>query len=798
MELLDYIVLVGYFLILVGIGIWSSWRIKKQEDYFMGNRSFGKLLQTFAAFGAGTGSSDPVNVGRTTFTSGLSGMWSVMYWLFVTPFYWITGVWYRRMRHLTLGDWFVERYESQALGLGYCCFGLAFFMVYGSMLFTAIGKVAAPLVGIDSISWGGQEIPIEYLLVPIIGVVVLVYGIAGGLEAAYYTDLIQGLCIIALSVILIPIGLQQLAGADGSLFDGFIELHKRLPEEQFTVFGGNTSEFPWYRILAIVLINLVGIVVQPHFIATGGGSAKTEMNARFGLVTGNFLKRFCTVGWVLTGLIALALFANNPEVVADPDKTWGVASRELLWPGLTGLMLACLLAALMSSVDAYMVVGSALVVRNVYAPYINPNASEKQYVFMGRLTGILVVAGAVIISLISMDVYVQLQLTWVFGVLFAAPFWVGMYWRGATLIAAWISVAFCAIMFFLVPMLLPMCITDLNTNPDYLTTNTIVNTVTKRKAAQTDVQQREQRIKQWEEQKEQIDSGIYPYGGNVVVQQPKDADRLDITTNGNKVVVKHKEKVLGKANTEKGGFIVLVNEESKAADSQRDGALDYLGPKPATIKLGEIIPKTDVVKVFWKKKKIRGNDVTGGKSVFWTGGVMPVDKEGKVIRKLELKIVKTTEIDKKTTQYVLAFPEGTKMKGFGYFRADLMVYRWMGVDLSQMSNGVLDTLDLPTKIVTPFLVMILFSFVTPKNKKSSLDRYYVKMNTPVDPNPDLDKQNLEAAYENPDAYQKNKIFPGSSLEFCKPSATDIIGFVASFAVCFAVIALAMWVASIGG
>ncbi len=50
-------------------------------------------------------------------------MWSVMYWLFVTPFYWITGVWYRRMRHLTLGDWFVERYESRAMGAAYSVFG---------------------------------------------------------------------------------------------------------------------------------------------------------------------------------------------------------------------------------------------------------------------------------------------------------------------------------------------------------------------------------------------------------------------------------------------------------------------------------------------------------------------------------------------------------------------------------------------------------------------------------------------------------------------------------------------------
>lgn len=461
MQTLDYVVLAGYFAVMILIGVLASLKIKEQEDFFMGGRSFGKLLQTFAAFGAGTGSSDPVNTGRTTFTSGMSGMWSVMYWLFVTPFYWITGVWYRRMRHLTLGDWFVERYESRALGLGYCIFGILFFMVYGSMLFSAIGKVAAPLVEVDTFRMGGQEYGIEYLLVPVIGVVVLLYGILGGLRAAYFTDLIQGVCIILLSIILVPFGLNRLVETFGDpetqgMIHGFRIMHEQLPEHYFDVIGSNTaSEFPLHRIVAVVIINLIGIVVQPHFIATGGGSAKTEMNARVGLVVGNFLKRLCTVGWVLTALIALALFANRPELVEDPDKTWGVASRELLTPGLTGLMLACLLAALMSSVDAYMIVGSALVVRNFYAPYLNPNASEREYVFMGRMTGILVVGGAVVISLFMMDVFAQLELTWVFPVLFAAPFWIGMYWRRATTTAAWTTVGFCALMFFVIPFAAP-------------------------------------------------------------------------------------------------------------------------------------------------------------------------------------------------------------------------------------------------------------------------------------------------------------------------------------------------------
>ena len=73
MNVIDYIVLIVYFITMVAIGIWSMRKVKGQEDYFMGGRGFGKLLQTFAAFGAGTGAHEPVTVGRTGWTSGLSG-----------------------------------------------------------------------------------------------------------------------------------------------------------------------------------------------------------------------------------------------------------------------------------------------------------------------------------------------------------------------------------------------------------------------------------------------------------------------------------------------------------------------------------------------------------------------------------------------------------------------------------------------------------------------------------------------------------------------------------------------------
>ncbi len=479
MDIIDYIVLFVYFAGMAGIGVWAMRRVKGQEDFFMGGRRFGKLFQTFAAFGAGTGSADPVNTARGTFKNGMSGMWGVMYWLFVTPIYWISAVWYRRMRCLTLGDWFVERYESKRLGVAYAIFGCFYYMVYGAMLFTAIGKVAIPLMG-DTL-WGMET---EYVLVPLVAIVVTLYGVLGGIAAAYWTDLIQGICIILLSVLLIPFGLQAVVdkfGKEGdSWTDGFRVMHEQLPASNFTIIGGDAaSEFPLYAIVVIVIMNMIGIVLTPHFIVTGGGTAKNEYDARIGLVTGNFIKRFCTIGWVITALIVLTLFSSQPDLIADPDKAWGTATKELLGPmgiGLVGLMLACLLAALMSSVDCYMLVCSALVVRNVYVPFVNPKAGEKECLLLGRITGAIVVLGAVIVSVTMMDMFKQLQLTWIVPMTFAALFWMGMYWRRATTKAAWITVAFCLATFFVIPRLIPAVSPGLRTDPAYTQVNQITET----------------------------------------------------------------------------------------------------------------------------------------------------------------------------------------------------------------------------------------------------------------------------------------------------------------------------------
>ena len=723
MHVADYIVLFGYFLLLIGIGVYCMRRIKHQEDYLMGGRGFGKLLQTFAAFGAGTGSSDPINTARNTYTGGMSGMWSVMFWLFVTPFYWITGVWYRRMRHLTLGDWYVERYESKKIGAAYSIFGVFFFMIYGSMFFTAIATTAEPMIG-ETVSLFGNDVALKNVLIPTVAIVVVLYGMAGGLAAAYYTDLIQGICIIALSIMLIPIGLNALNSSEnlnpGGNMSGAEVMHDQLPESFFEIIGSSAAEFSLYYLVAIVFANLAGIVVQPHFIATGGGSAKSEQDARVGLVVGNFLKRFCTLGWVFTALIAAALYADVPELIEHPDRTWGYASMQLLGPGFRGLMLACLLAALMSSVDAQMVVGAGLILRNLYMPFIRPNGDEKEYLWVGRVVGVVIVGGSVVFALTIFDMLGQLQLTFWFPLVFAAPFWLGMYWRRATTKAAWITVTYCLVFFFVIPFFGPKVIPGLRNNQSLVESTIHQRTTTQVLLSKSDLRRKHTKaLEAWN-------------------STPAGLEKPHLSQDGTRLIVDGK-----------------------------DGKGEWIAGKTRQ-------PQVKMI---------------GGKSIYWDK-VIPRDQEAALLT------TQTEQVNEFTVRETLEYPAGTELQGNGNLKLNLVLYKPF-LNMKTKTVSSLNALELVPKIVMPFLIMILCCFLTRPNSKEALDRYYAKMKTPVDPDPEKDQAKLAAAYADPGNTERVKLFPNSNLEFQKPTTADITGFVISVITCFAIIGFAFWMASIG-
>ncbi|HED10039.1 MAG TPA: sodium:solute symporter family protein [Caldithrix abyssi] len=491
LHLLDIFAILLYFGVVVFIGMMANRRIKNEEDYFMGGRKFGKLISVFLAFGTGTSSDTAISASRETYRAGMAGIWIQLLWLFITPFYWIVAPWYRRLRVITGGDYFQLRFNSKALTGLYVGFSFLSLMFAIAVAMTAIGKTVE-IVTVKPV----QELTVEErqsveqyeeltqlrqsqsertleareqsrleelsalekagavkarysflntsVAVPVIALIILFYGVAGGLFAAAWTDSLQGILILLLSMLLLPSGLSEIGWFSG--------LHEKIPDHMFDLVSNATaSEYTWYYILVLIVMNLVGVVAQPHFFATGGGGAKDEITARVGMVFGNFLKRFTTIMWGLTGIVALALFG---DVIKDADMIWGYATRQLLGPGFVGIMIACLLAAAMSSADALMICGSALFTRNFYE-YIVPGKSEKHYVLIGRLASVALIVGAVAISLYFNNILSLLKYIWQLPVIFGTVFWLSIYWRRLTVKAALTAVGYSWIMIVLLPGILP-------------------------------------------------------------------------------------------------------------------------------------------------------------------------------------------------------------------------------------------------------------------------------------------------------------------------------------------------------
>ena len=92
LKLIDLVAIVGYFAVVMVVGFWASRRVKDEDDFFLGGRSFGKGLLVMHWLCTGTHSEQAVQVSGATARVGLGGIWYQWMYLFSTPFYWMIGV----------------------------------------------------------------------------------------------------------------------------------------------------------------------------------------------------------------------------------------------------------------------------------------------------------------------------------------------------------------------------------------------------------------------------------------------------------------------------------------------------------------------------------------------------------------------------------------------------------------------------------------------------------------------------------------------------------------------------------
>jgi Na+/proline symporter len=377
-------------------------------------------MMVMHAFGTSTHSDQAVSVASKSSTSGLSGIWYQWMWLFATPFFWLIAPMMRRFRALTTADVFSLRYDRGVAAL-YSLLGLGKFMVTIGLMLAGSAAV------VDAVTDG--ELP-SNIVIPVMTVLFVTYGIAGGLGAAIVTDFVQGILTLLFSFMLLPLVLSAVGGMEGMR----LSLAELRPDTAMLSLV-TPGDIGFFFIFVIALNNLLGVVVQPHNMGTCS-AGRTEIEGAVGFMGGTMIKRVCTVAWSLTALAAVAYYGGN---IAEPDHIYGQMAREFLpqvLPGLLGLFLAALLATVMGSCDSFMIASSGLITENLYKPLF-PGREDNHYLRVARVAGLVAVGGGVVIAMMADSVVQLLEHMWKINSMTAMAFWLGLFWRRTSAAGAW-------------------------------------------------------------------------------------------------------------------------------------------------------------------------------------------------------------------------------------------------------------------------------------------------------------------------------------------------------------------------
>jgi SSS family solute:Na+ symporter len=394
LHIVDLLVIAAYFVVLSGIAYWAARREKNvSSDYFLAGRDVGWLAVGASLFASNIGSEHLVGLAGTGAASGLavghfewlaSFILLLLGWLFV-PFYLRSGVY-------TMPEFLERRYNPASRAYFTWVSIVGYVLTKISVTLFAGGVVMRAVTGFDF--WTSAAILI---------VVTGLYVIFGGLRAVIYTEVLQACVLILGSITLMFIGLNAVGGWSG--------LEARVPPDFFSMWKPTThKDFPWTGIVFGAPILGIWYWCTDQHIVQRVLAAKNIPEARRGTIFAGFLKILPVFIFVLPGIIAAALYADVRG--GQADSAYPILVTRLLPIGFKGLVLAGMLAALMSSLASAFNSCSTLLTWDVYRK-MKPDATEARLVFVGRVTTVILVilglAWIPFMKYVSPQLYIYLQ-----------------------------------------------------------------------------------------------------------------------------------------------------------------------------------------------------------------------------------------------------------------------------------------------------------------------------------------------------------------------------------------------------
>jgi solute:Na+ symporter, SSS family len=381
---LDWVVIIGYFLVIAGLAIWVI--LQKQnntEDYFLAGRNIGWFIVGASIFASNIGSEHVVGLAG----AGAGGkmpmlIYELHAWLVITMG-WVFLPFYIRSGVFTMPEFLERRFNSSTRWFLSVFSLLAYVLTKVSVTVYAGGIVISSILQIDF--WFGA-----------LATVILtgIYTILGGMKAVVYTEALQTMVLIVGAGTLTFIGLDAVGGWSGmraSLEPGYLNMW-RPPSD---------PDFPWPSL--VIASTIVGIWYwcTDQYIVQRVLAAKNIKEGRRGTIFGGLLKLLPVFLFLIPGVVALAL-KNRGELSWDtPDQAFAALLMNRMPTGLKGLVAAGLLAALMSSLASVFNSCSTLFTVDIYKK-LRPEASEKKLLRTGRIaTGFVVVLGIIWIPIMQ-------------------------------------------------------------------------------------------------------------------------------------------------------------------------------------------------------------------------------------------------------------------------------------------------------------------------------------------------------------------------------------------------------------
>ena len=459
MSSLDLAVFVAYCLLILTIGLWVSrdkkGHVKNAEDYFLAGKSLPWWAIGASLIAANISAEQFIGMSGSGFAIGLaiaSYEWMAAVTLIVVGKFFLP-IFINKQIYTIPG--FVEKRFSTNLKTILAVFWIALFVFVNLTTVLYLGARA-----FDTIVGSGDGSIMMYSIVGL-GLFAAAYSLWGGLSAVAWTDVVQVVLLVAGGLITTFFALKDVSPT-GSVLDGFAYVYETVPGKFSMILSEGEIITPdgkdaWWDLPGLSVL-LGGLWVANiyywgfnQYIIQRTLAAKSLRESQNGIIFAGFLKLLIPLIVVIPGIIAFVLNSDasgqllestmdpsflNPDgtVINDNAAPWLI--HNFVPAGLKGLVLAALAAAIVSSLASMLNSTATIFTMDIYRPYFNPGATDRQTVRVGRITAVVSLVIAMLIAPLLSNLgqafqFIQ-EYTGVVSPGILAVFLTGLFWKRAT------------------------------------------------------------------------------------------------------------------------------------------------------------------------------------------------------------------------------------------------------------------------------------------------------------------------------------------------------------------------------